>query len=188
MLQARTATGRGLRRRRGLAAALLAGVSTLWAASPAAAQAARSSISPDGHSLILAPGELVYVSMTAGRLIMLSSVPSPPGAALPPKPGKGDLDPGRLGAIGFLLGVAADGKSTLKIDSGLSQALDYSATLRRDAASADEPARACTLLPLLASWEQWPYAVSRLTLTGFAVKSTNEVTCSGPADSKEMIP
>ena len=185
MLQARTVVGRRARRWRRLAAALLA----MFAAAPAWAQSARSSISPDGHSLILAPGELVYVAMLpGGRLSLISVKPSPPEAALPPKPGKGDLDPGRLGAIGFILGVAADGKSTLKIDSGMSQAIDYGATLRRKAASADEPARVCTLLPLLASWEQWPYAVSRLTLTGFAVKSTNEVVCSGPADSKEMFP
>lgn len=184
MLQGRTAAGRGARLMGRLTAAVLAAL----VASPALAQSARSSISPDGHSLILAPGELVYVSMLpGGRLALISAIPSPPEAALPPKPGKGDLDPGRLGAIGFILGVAADSKSTLKIDSGMSQAIDYAATLRRDAASADEPAHACTLLPLLASWEQWPYAVSRLTLTGFAVKSTNEVVCSGP-DTKEMFP
>jgi hypothetical protein len=171
-----------------LKGAAAAAVLAALAASPAAAQPARSGVSADGRTLDLAPGELVFVSLDpAGRLTLLSAVPAPAAAALPPKPGKGDLDPARLGAIGFLLGVA-DGESTLKIDSGLSQALDYSASLRREAASADEPARACTVLPLLASWEHWPYAVSRLTLTGFAVKSTNAVVCSGPADTKEMIP
>lgn len=184
MLQARTAGRCGMRLWGAIAAAVLTAL-----ASPAAAQPARSSISADGLALNLAPGELVFVRLApAGRLTLISVFPAPASAALPPKPGKGDLDPARLGEIGFLLGVAPDGRSTLKIDSGLSQAVDYNAALRREAASADEPARVCTLLPLLAGWEQWPYAVSRLTLTGFAVKSTNEVVCSGPADSKEMFP
>lgn len=184
MLQGRSSgRGRGMRRIAPFAAILLAFVSAAASAAPT-----QSSLSADKRTLSLAPGELVTVRLGAGgRLALVSAVPAPAGAALPPKPGKGDLDPAQLGALVLLLGVA-DGKSTLKIDSGLSQAVDYGAALRREGAAADEPARVCTVLPLLAGWEQWPYAVSRLTLSGFAVKSTNEVVCTGPEAQQETIP
>jgi hypothetical protein len=183
MLQART-WGRGPA---GRLAPLLA--LAVLAAAPAEAGAAQSAISADGRSLTLTPGELVTARLEAdGRLVHVLTAPAPAKAALPPKPGQGDLEPDAAkGGVSFLLGVEG-GKSTLKIASGLDQALDYRATLRRGPSSADEPARACTVLPLLASWEQWPYAVSRLTLSGFQAKKTNEVACAGPAASQEMIP
>jgi hypothetical protein len=182
MLQARTWA-----KRAGRVAPLVALV--VLAAAPAQGQTVQSGISADGRILTLIPGELVTARLGAdGRLSHVSTAPAPASAALPPRPGQGDLEPDApQGSISFLLGVE-NGQSTLKIASGLDQAVDYRASLRREAGAADEAARACTLLPLLASWEQWPYAVSRLTLSGFQAKTTNEVACSGPAASKEMIP
>jgi hypothetical protein len=182
MLQGRTSAGGRTARLGGLLALALS------VASPACAAPAKSAVSADGRTLTLAPGERVVARLGAhGRLALVSAEPAPASAALPPRPGQGSLEPSAPGALAFLLGVQG-GKSTLKIDSGLDQAVDYRATLRREAKGADEPARACTLLPLLASWEQWPYAVSRLTLSGFAAKPTNEVVCSGPEAQQETIP
>jgi len=182
MLQGRT-SGRG-------PAARLGGVLVLavLVAAPAAAAPTKSAVSADGRMLTLAPGELVVVRLdAAGRLALGSATPAPASAALPPKPGQGSLEPSAPGALAFLLGVEG-GKSTLKIDSGLDQAVDYRAALRRDGKAADEPARVCTVLPLLAGWEQWSYAVSQLTLSGFAAKPTNAVVCSGPEHQSETLP
>jgi hypothetical protein len=182
MLQGRT-SGRGRMARLGGLLAL-----AMFLAFPAAAAPTKSAVSADGRTLTLAPGERVVARLGAdGRLTLVSAGSAPASAALPPKPGQGSLEPSAPGALVFLLGVEG-GKSTLKIDSGLDQAVDYRANLRREAGAADEAARACTLLPLLASWEQWPYAVSRLTLSGFAAKPTNEVVCSGPEAQQETIP
>jgi hypothetical protein len=182
MLQARTWSERAGR------VAPLVAIAALFAVT-AQGETMRSAISTDGRTLTLAPGELVTARLgTDGRLTHVSTAPAPARDALPPRPGRGDLVPDAAhGTVSFLLGVES-GQSTLKIASGVDKAVDYEARLRRGATTPDEAARACTLLPLLASWEQWPYAVSQLTLSEFQAKATNEVACSGPAASKEMFP
>ena len=79
----------------------------------------------------------------------------------------------------FALTLGGDGaQAGLKLDSGLSQALDYRAVLRVE--GGERPGSVCTVLPLLASYEVWPYAIASVTLSGFATRATNEVVCDPP--------
>ena len=142
----------------------------------------RSGLSADGRALTLFPGERVVVRLGAGALTVVSVAPADPAQALPPKPGPRSKDaplPGGAapGTLALILG--GDGaQAGLKLDSGLDQALDYRAVLRVE--GGDRPGSVCTVLPLLASYEVWPYAVASVTLSGFATRATNEVVCDPP--------
>jgi hypothetical protein len=151
------------------------------------ASAGQSQVSADGRSLTLYPGERVVVRLEAGgKLSLVSAEPAAATEAEPPKPGRAsdDSKDPPAGALAFTLGVVG-GQTLLKIDSGLSQAMDYRARLRRDGAATDEPSSVCTVLPLLASFEHWPYAVGQITLSRFATRATNEVVCPDPAPATE---
>jgi hypothetical protein len=153
-----------------------------------AARAAQSSVSADGRTLSLAAGERVVVRLGAdGVLTLVSAVPATAAEAAPPTPGrppKAAPAAPEPGAIALTLG-AEPSQSILKIDSGLSLAFDYHAALRREGAAASEATSVCTVLPLLASWEHWPYAVRSITLSRFVTRKTNEVVCPEPAPSTE---
>ncbi|HEY3697538.1 hypothetical protein [Phenylobacterium sp.] len=171
-------------------AAQIAGCLAAALAPAAPAPAAQSAVSVDGRSLSLHSGERVVVRLQAGGVLALvSAVPAAASEAEPPKPrspAKDDAGPAP-GTIALTLGVEG-ARTLLKIDSGLSQAFDYRATLRRDGAAAGEAVGVCTVLPLLASWEHWPYGVRSLTLSGFATRPTNEVVCPEPPASQETSP
>jgi hypothetical protein len=62
-----------------------------------------------------------------------------------------------------------DGKSAtlLVFENGYDRALRYKASLSRGDKSA--PTDVCTVLPHLRGYEQWPYPVDRIDLTGFTL-------------------
>ena len=150
----------------------------------------RSWLSPDGRSLTLYPGERLVLRLGPGAVInVISAQRVDPAAALPPKPGSRTADAPLTMAdpdtVTLLLGGDA-AQTVLRFESGLSLAFDYRATLRRG--DADQPTSVCTVLPLLAGFEIWPYAVASVTLGGFATRSTNEVTCSTPPKMETTAP
>jgi hypothetical protein len=144
---------------------------------------ARSSVSSDGCTVTLFPGERVVVrGVEGGKLALVSAQAGDPASALPPKPGPRGPDApmpqgAEPGTVALTLG-GHGGRTVLKLDSGLEQAFDYRAVLR--VGNDERPGSTCTVLPLLASWEEWPYAVASVTLSGFATRPTNEVVCDPP--------
>jgi hypothetical protein len=158
-------------------------MSAALALAGAAHAGARSSVSPDGRAVTLFPGERVVVrGVEGGALALVSSVRADPASALPPKPGPRGPDAplpdgAEPGTVAMTLG-GDGGRTVLKLDSGLEQAFDYRAVLR--VGNGERAGSVCTVLPLLASWEEWPYAVASVTLSGFATRTTNEVVCDPP--------
>jgi hypothetical protein len=144
---------------------------------------AYAQLSADGRAVTLQPGQRMVVRLALdGRVAVVSSVPADPASALPPKPGPKSKDTplpdgAEPGTVTLTLGD--DGVQTvLKLDSGLEQAFDYRAVL--EVGGQARKGSVCTVLPLLASWEEWPYAVASVTLSGFATRPTNEVVCDPP--------
>jgi hypothetical protein len=132
-------------------------------------------------AVLLAAGERVVLKLgAAGVLTLVSVTPADPAAAAPPRPhAGGPLVDADDGTIALLLG--GDAKAAmLKIDSGIGEAFDYRAAVlpSADAAGRGETIAVCTVLPLLASYENWPGRQVRfLLLSGFATRATNEVVC-----------
>jgi hypothetical protein len=158
-----------------LALALLAPV-----AATAQPKAAASHLVGD-KAVLLAAGERVVVKLgPAGVLTLVSVRPADPAAAAPPRPhAGGPLVETADGTIALLLGGDA-AAAMLKVDSGVSEAFDYRAAVlpSADANGHGEPIGVCTVLPLLASYENWPgRRVPFLLLSGFATRATNEVVC-----------
>jgi len=147
------------------------------------AQPVRAQLAADSRSVTLYPGERVVLRLAAdGGLTLVSAVQADPASALPPKPGPRSKDaplPDGAEPDTLALTLGGDGaQAGLKLDSGLSQALDYRAVLRVE--GGERPGSVCTVLPLLASYEVWPYAIASVTLSGFATRATNEVVCDPP--------
>lgn len=61
----------------------------------------------------------------------------------------------------------------MRLDSGLDHALDY-----RAVDGEGRPLAVCTALPLLASYEAWPYRVSAVVVDRIQTRATNEVVCT----------
>lgn len=161
----------------------------LLMAGGAAAQV-RSGLSPDGRGLRLYPGERVVVRVGPGGVLdLVEARAAAPADAAPPRPGTRAPDAPLIdtpaGTVALLLGVQG-GQSFLKVESGLSLAFDYRASLRRG--EVDEPTSVCTVLPLLAGYELWPYAIGSMTLSGFATRTTNEVVCPQPPKPETPVP
>lgn len=160
--------------------AVLAAALALAATAPALAQT-RSGLVDDGHGVAVYRGERAVVRPAAdGRLTLVAVRPVPAASALPPKPGvKVDDDPTAdaiPGTIAIVLG-GGPGDAVLKIESGLDLAFDYQATLVREPGGKPEPAKVCTVLPLLPGYETWPYPVASVVLGRVRTRTTNEVVC-----------
>lgn len=162
-------------------AALLAAAPLAATAQPA--PAGRSQVWKDG-SVWLWEGERLTLRFGAdGKPEVVSNEAAPAGDAQPPKPGKGGFADPPQGAVVFVAGRVGD-RLMLKIESGISKSMDYRAELL-SRASADsvmsQPVKACTVLPLLASYEDWPaQAATGLVLYGFTFRDTNDVVCPEP--------
>ncbi|RAK58000.1 hypothetical protein [Phenylobacterium deserti] len=151
----------------------------LAVASEAVAEPFRSGLTPDGKGVLVYPGERITVRLAEGAPAVVDVAAASSSDALPPKPGrKGpeapvDLGGAPQGAATFILSQAGPDLA-LKIDSGLEQAFDYRAVSTEGGELA-----ACTVLPLISSYEKWDgrHAVA-LRLGEFRFKATNEVVCS----------
>ncbi|MGA0607481.1 hypothetical protein ACO2Q0_15935 [Phenylobacterium sp. VNQ135] len=160
------------------AAVLLAAL----AATPAAAEV-RSQVTADG-ALRLWAGERVTVRFDAdGRPELVSVVPAPESDVLPPKPGQGKFDDPPQGVAIFLVGRERD-RLWLKTESGLARAFDLRAQLLSGPAARPDmrPVSACTILPLLTDYQDWPASgAAGVQLYEVRMRDTNAVTCTNPA-------
>ncbi|MDP3173226.1 MAG: hypothetical protein Q8M88_02180, partial [Phenylobacterium sp.] len=125
----------------------------LHAAAPARAISPRamlnSRLGEDGRSLIVSRGEkVVFRLLEGGRLELVSTQPASEADALPPKPGGAAAADPAAGTVTAILGGDAKA-SILKLDSGLSRAFDY----RVATTGGQTSIKACTVLPLLASYD-----------------------------------
>lgn len=163
------------------------------ALSGAAQAETRSALSADARAVTLFPGERVVLRLARdGALTLVSAATVDPASALPPKPGpKPDDAPLQTADPDTLALTLATryGQTMLRLDSGLSLAFDYRVVLQaeRGGRTVDEPTSACTVLPLLASFEVWPYAVASVTLSRFATRTTNAVVCSDPPKMESTV-
>jgi hypothetical protein len=163
-----------------------------WAGAAAAEPLSR--IQADG-SLMLAVEERVTVRLgDDGGLTWVSAEPAPDGAAAPPKPratGAGPRDGNPLvstppGTVSFVASQVGD-NVLLKVENGGSQAFDYQAWLPRGAGL--EPSNVCTVLPLLAGYEQWPgRRMPWIVFNRFAPHATNGVSCPQPSGPPPAVP
>jgi len=155
-------------------------VLALAAAAPAGAQT-RSGLVEDGAAVAVFRGERVVVRPAPdGRLVLVVVRPVPPQSASPPKPGaRLDDDPTADTAPGTIALVLGGGPNdtTLKIESGLDLAFDYRAALFRAPGARPQPAKVCTVLPLLPGYETWPYPVASVVVGQVRTRTTNEVVC-----------
>jgi len=170
-----------------LASLALAAIFVLALALSGAVRAeTRSALSADARAVTLFPGERVVLRLaTDGGLTLVSAAAVDPAAALPPKPGPKPNDAPLQTADPDTLALTlatGDAQTMLRLDSGLSLAFDYRVVLQaeRGGRTVAEAASACTVLPLLASFEIWPYAVASVTLSKFVTRTTNAVVCSDP--------
>jgi hypothetical protein len=132
-------------------------------------------------AVLVAAGERVVLKIAVdGRLTLVSAKPAPLAAAAPPKPrSNAPLEDAPNGAVAVLLGADEKG-ALLKIDSGIDQAFDLHAEALSQPKAAGEPLSVCTLLPLLAGYENWPgRRVPFILLSDFKTRATNEVVCPG---------
>jgi hypothetical protein len=179
----------------GLAAAVL------LAAQAASAQAASELLGSHlvgDRTLLLVAGERATVRLADdGRLTLLSVVHAEPAEAAPrgqaPPSGPGSPNPlvtTPPGTVAMVLGNAAGG-ARLKIENGTTLAFDYQAAMLD---GAELPARAvatsvCTVLPHLASFENWERRrLPAMLLGGFASRQTSQVSCPEPRGPPAGLP
>lgn len=160
-----------------LAAALLAAG---LAAGPAAAEV-RSHVTREGAVRVVA-GEKVTVRLSHAippEIVKVEAVSD--AEALPPKPGQGQFADPPAGAVVLVLGREGE-RLHLKLESGVVQAFDYRARLVGP--DALQPVAACTVLPLLANYEQWSTPATEVEIAQVRFRATNEVVCSGPEGAR----
>lgn len=182
-----------------LAAGLAAAV--LVAASAALAQAASEPLGSrlvGDRTLLLVAGERATVRLADdGRLTLLSVVHAEPAEAAPhgqaPPAARGSPSPlvtTPPGTVALVLGNAAGG-AHLKIENGTALAFDYQAAILD---GAELPARAvatsvCTVLPRLASFENWERRrLPAMLLGGFSPRQTSHVSCPEPRGPPAGLP
>lgn len=157
---------------------------------PAPPAAPRSHLVEGGRSILLYPNERAILRVGGdGRLTLLGVSYISPERLLPPRPGprgpenRGAWSEAPPGAIALMMGqVGAD--TLLKVESGIDKAFDYRAVmlLEGEGGPVQQPTSVCTVLPLLASYEQWERRhAGALVLGAFATRDTNEVVCPKPA-------
>jgi hypothetical protein len=164
-----------------IVAALLA-----TSASSAQAQAGKplSQVWADGSVDVWAGERVTLRFGPDGRPELVSATPVSEAEAAPPKPGQGRFDDPPAGTVVLVAGRDGE-RLRLKIESGQSRAFDYRVQLltRTTIDSLTlQPAKACTALPLLSSFEDWPgTAATGVKLYDVRFRDTNEVVCAEPA-------
>lgn len=152
------------------------------AATPAAAEV-RSQVTADG-ALRLWAGERVTVRFSPdGKLELVSAFAAPEADVLPPKPGQGRFDETPEGVVVFLVGRDR-GRLWLKTESGVAKAFDLRAQALSGPSAKPEmrPLSACTVLPLLTDYQDWPGdGAAGLQLYEVRFRDTNAVVCTNPA-------
>jgi len=172
----------------------LACLASLALAAVASAQAAPTSHVEGGDVLVLVAGERVTLRLAdTGKLQIDSVIPAQVFEAAPPSAGGRKLGPkdplitAPSGAVALVLGQVGDA-AWLKIENGTSLAFDYEAWAPK-AGGGLEPTNVCTVLPLLAGYEQWPgRRLPRLVLNRFTPRATNSVDCPQPTGPPPAVP
>ncbi len=185
--------GRSVRRLTAIVLATALGLAPVVAARPARAAEFGSHLQGD-TVLVLAAGERVTVRLAPdGKLAIANIQAANPQDAGPPKPGsrpKNDTAPfieAPAGTLAFTLG-GDDQAGLLKVENGGALAFDYQAWIPHPGGPL-EPTSVCTVLPLLAGYEQWPKRhLSRLVLDRFTPRATNSVDCPQPSGPPPAVP
>lgn len=171
----------------------LASAVALALAAAASAEPAPTSHLEGDNVLVLAAGERVTLRLAeTGKLQIDSVAPAQVYDAAPPSAGGRKLGPNDplitapSGTITLVLSQVGDA-AWLKIENGTSLAFDYQAWMPK--ADGLEPTSVCTVLPLLAGYEQWPgRRLPRLVLNRFTPRATNSVDCPQPTGPPPAVP